>query len=64
MAHAWLNQIWPIVDKHRFAKRKAETVWKCSTETDLIREARRRGFHVALVGANYLIFRDAIQVKC
>lgn len=61
---AWLDKIWPVVmGNTRMSRRQATSVQRQSSEEELLREARQRNFHVALIGPQYFIFRDAIDVK-
>lgn len=65
MANAWLEQIWPVVmGPSQLARRKVKSVLKQSSEQELIKEAQAKGFHVAKVGPQYVVFRHAIDVKC
>lgn len=65
MANAWLDQIWPVVNgPAQIARRKKKAVLKHSSEVELVAEAAQRGYHVALVGPQFVVFKHPIDVKC
>ena len=67
---AWTDQIWGAVKRNGMARRKIANVLKYGGwgmndgMTELINEAQRRRYHVAVVGEQVFIFRHAIDVKC
>jgi len=63
---AWLDRVWASVQHNttRMARRKVASVHKYCGERHFLQEAKGCGYHVAKVGAQYLVFRDAIEVKC
>ena len=57
--------MWEAVDGNAgVSRRSVVTVKKQSSEAELISEARKHGFHVALIGDQYFVFKDPIVVKC
>lgn len=61
---AWLNDVWRVVKgSARVARRNKYDVARYCSEQVLLDGARDRGYHVALVGNQYFIFRDPIDVK-
>ncbi len=67
---AWTDQIWDAVERNGMARRKVSNVLKHggygwnSGMDELVRDAKRRKYHVAIVGEQAFIFRHAIDVKC
>jgi len=67
---AWTDQIWDAVERNGVARRRIENVVKYGGwfgndgMTELVDEAKRRRYHVAVVGNQAFIFRHPIDVKC
>jgi hypothetical protein len=67
---AWTDQIWGAVERNGVARRKVASVlryggWLTNDGMgELIRDAKKRKYHVAIVGEQVFIFRHAIDVQC
>ncbi len=67
---AWTDQIWGAVERNGIARRNMHSTaeygslfWKDGI-TELIDEAKRRGYHVVKMGEQLVIFKNAIEVRC
>lgn len=67
---AWADQVWGPVEKNGMARRKLSNVLKYGGwlgedgMTVLLKHAKRRKFHVAIIGEQVFVFRHPIDVKC
>jgi hypothetical protein len=66
---AWINQIFQSgqVAQGNIVRRSMHSVSKCASPELLERAVRDKGFHMALIGAQYVILCDkkgGIQVVC
>lgn len=66
---AWINDIWRAgqVNKGGIVRRSVHTVAQNGGAATLEAEVRKRGFHMARIGEQYLIMCDpngALQIIC
>jgi len=69
MSIAWLNQIWQAgqVNEGNVVRRSMLSVATYSSPQDLENEVRARGFHMALIGSQYVIVcnpNGALNLVC
>lgn len=61
----WLDDVWDAANGSAgVSRRNVDDVAKYASEQELLDEAKKRGLHVAKIGVQYFIFKDAIAVLC
>lgn len=65
---AWLNDIWKAgqANKGGVVRRAVGDVHRFSSQSELIREARRRGYHVIEAGDQYIVLcnEGSLVIHC
>ena len=67
---AWTDQIWGAVERNGIARRNVESTSKCGGWfwndgiSELLSDAKRRGYHVVKMGEQLVIFKHTIEVLC
>ena len=65
MNMAWLDKVWVAVNgKQQISRRQVTDVHRQVGEVPFLAAASLKGFHVAIVGPQYVVFRHPIAVKC